>query len=800
MKKLATLLFLAFLTTLYCSSLRADWPCRTDSNVTICAAPGNQWNVHAASDGNSGAFFVWQDRRNGLEDKLYMQHVNSAGVPQWTADGIPLVASGGYQYYPQIISDGSGGAFVVWQDNRNTVDYDIYIQRVSSLGNPLWVQNGTVVCNATGNQYNPQLVADGVGGVIVTWQDRRSGQFDIYAQHFNASGQVLWQANGVAVSTAPGDQIQPVITTDGAAGAVIAWSDYRAGTGFSDIYAQRVIANGQKPWSVDGILICGATNTQWNVQIAADGVGSAYIVWQDRRAGTYDNIYAQLISNLGLSSWAADGIPLAPVTGVQYYPQVVADGAGGIVVVWQDNRKGADYDIYGQRVNHSGQLQWLGGGQPICIAAGHQYNPQVVCQNSSVFVTWQDRRDSVDFDIYAQALNLNGNVKWDVNGVPVCSWTQDQFGPQLATDNQSGAIVAWSDYHTSLNSTDIYSQRIGANGKPAGGCYRTISQYAFGLKGVRTYNRVKHTVSMPNEGNVRDTVFKHGVFANGLYLGYPRLDSPRLYAWEIFTGSLYIRYALPQNGTPRPLSEIYGRTLYGALHNPSVHRYNNLLSGELLTLKLNIAASDVGITEPNLGELIFKDPSNSSNPLNNKSLRQIAAFTDSTMTYWRLFTKGLDYAALASWLGKINLAFNAPLDTVSLSPLKLTKVLPAFSVPFLAANPAPPPVIPSFQPIADVVDQEPQSFELFQNYPNPFNPMTTIEFTTAEEVYVSLKVFNVLGQEIKTLIDHQLADPGRQVVDFNGSALPSGVYFYRLSQEDMNGFVTTQTKKMMLLK
>ncbi len=799
MRKIATVLFFILLSQIG-SPLHADWPCLTDTSVAISLASGNQWNVHTASDGSNGAFFVWQDRRGGLVDKLYIQRVNGSGQPQWTQDGIPLVLTGGYQYYPQMISDGAGGVYIVWQDNRSAVDYDIYIQRVSPAGSPLWAQNGTAVCVTTGQQYNPQLVLDGSGGVIVTWQDKRNGQFDIYSQHFNASGQGLWQTNGIPICAATGDQVNPVITSDGQGGAIIAWTDFRSGSGFSDIYAQRVLANGQTSWQADGVPVCVASNTQWNPQIVADGIGSAYVIWQDRRAGTYDNIYAQFINSLGQPQWTADGIPLAGVMGVQYYPQAVSDGTGGAVVVWQDNRKGADYDVYGQRLSRSNGILWVSTGLPICTAAGHQYNPQLVTQNSTVIVTWQDRRNGNDYDIYCQALNLDGSIKWAANGNAVSTATLDQYMPTIATDGQSGAVIAWADYHTSQSSTDIFSQRIGANGKPAGGCYRTITQTGYGLKSLKTYNRFTKVTVMPNEGNVRDSLFKRGVFANGLYLGYPRNDLRRIYAWEFFTASFYVRYALPQNGTPRPLDQIFGRPLFGALRNPRVTRYNNKLSGELLALKMNIAASDLQITEPNLGELIFEDTTNPSNPLNNHSLRQVAAFTDSALTYWTVFKNRLDYGRLAYWLGNINAAFSAPLDTVSLTPLKLTKVLPLYSVPFLIASPSPPPFIPSYQPIADREDQTPESFALSQNYPNPFNPMTTIEFAIPEQSYVTLSIFNILGQQVATLIDHQLSDAGREVVDFNASSLASGVYFYRVMAEYVAGGVDIQTKKMVFLK
>jgi hypothetical protein len=88
------------------------------------------------------------------------------------------------------------------------------------------------------------------------------------------------------------------------------------------------------------------------------------------------------------------------------------------------------------------------------------------------------------------------------------------------------------------------------------------------------------------------------------------------------------------------------------------------------------------------------------------------------------------------------------------------------------------------------------NFELKQNYPNPFNPSTVIDYHLPEANYVSLKIFNSLGEEVVTLIDNEFQDIGSHSKLFNvNSTLPSGVYFYRLQA---GKFV--ETKKMILLK
>jgi hypothetical protein len=88
----------------------------------------------------------------------------------------------------------------------------------------------------------------------------------------------------------------------------------------------------------------------------------------------------------------------------------------------------------------------------------------------------------------------------------------------------------------------------------------------------------------------------------------------------------------------------------------------------------------------------------------------------------------------------------------------------------------------------------PEGFALQQNYPNPFNPTTLIRFSIPANARTSVRVFNLVGQEVAELVNGELAG-GTYEVDFDASNLPSGTYFYRLS----SGAYST-TGKMILLK
>jgi len=83
---------------------------------------------------------------------------------------------------------------------------------------------------------------------------------------------------------------------------------------------------------------------------------------------------------------------------------------------------------------------------------------------------------------------------------------------------------------------------------------------------------------------------------------------------------------------------------------------------------------------------------------------------------------------------------------------------------------------------------------LYQNYPNPFNPITSIGFSIEKDGFVSLKVYDLLGNKIKTLVNENKTK-GLYFVDFDGSELPSGIYFYVLYANNR-----TAIKKLILLK
>ncbi len=230
------------------------------------------------SDGAGGAIIAWQDEREGNNIwDVYAQRVDSDGNIMWDAGGVNVSQLTSSQLYLDLVSDGDGGAIIAYANDR-AGNYDVTAQRVLSNGTIAWPTGGITVCGASNDQLNIDIISDDMGGAIIAWSDYRSGtNWDIYAARIDASGNMPWTYNGVAVCTSGDDQRFPVMAADGSSGAIIAWTDYRYGN--DDIFAQKIIFNGSHAWTNNGNAVVDNVETQTNPVIVSDMNGGAIISW-----------------------------------------------------------------------------------------------------------------------------------------------------------------------------------------------------------------------------------------------------------------------------------------------------------------------------------------------------------------------------------------------------------------------------------------------------------------------------------------------------------------------------------------
>lgn len=298
-----------------------------------------------------GAIVVWEDSRLGNTD-IYAQAIDADGNVQWTAQGIAVCTDFAAQSSPTMVTDGIGffgnpkGAIIAWEDTRDDQG-DIYAQHVNSAGVAQWTSNGMVVCAAANRQSFPSLTFVGGGNAIIAWSDLRSGAYDIWAQRVGPAGS--WLEDGLPVCRALDDQLGVAATTDGVDGAIIAWQDGRNGGTNGDIFAQRVDGLGNPLWQVDGVPVSVPTGEQNFVVVTPSIDQSAIVLWRDSSGGTSADIYAQRISSNGSRLWDPNDVPVCTSPAFQSEACVVPDGAGGAYASWTDPRSGQN-DIYAYRV------------------------------------------------------------------------------------------------------------------------------------------------------------------------------------------------------------------------------------------------------------------------------------------------------------------------------------------------------------------------------------------------------------------------------------------------------------------
>jgi hypothetical protein len=313
------------------------------------------------------------------------------------------------------------------------------------------------------------LQADGSEGAIIAWADWRGDQYNgifaEYAQRISADGTALWGIGGVPLNTPSKNSVEAQqIISDGNGGAIIAWHSYIGSypNGNQDIFAQKVNATGSMEWGTGGLAVCSLTSPQLHPKLTEDGNHGAVIVWEDFRTNpSKSNLYAQKVNSTGTIQWTADGVPVTVISLSQVNHEVAPDGSGGVFITWQYSSSNV---VTAQRLTSAGVKAWEGSG--LNLGASSSSYPQIISDGSTgAIITWYDGRGSGSGDIYAQHITGDGTLLWNSSAVGVCTNSATQNSAQITTDGNGGAIIAWADdRNTATKSTDIYAQQISASG------------------------------------------------------------------------------------------------------------------------------------------------------------------------------------------------------------------------------------------------------------------------------------------------------------------------------------------------
>ena len=421
-----------------------------DSAGFVIAQAANDQNFPAAGFDGENFLVAWGDFRSGTGYDVYGARVTSQGEVLDPA-GFVISTAARDQYYPAIGFDGAS-FLLAWEDDRGGNGYDIYGGRVTPGGTVL-DPAGFLISQAANDQNSPAVCFDGES-FLVAWGDNRSGNgWDVYGARVTPEGEVLDPA-GFVISEAAKDQRLPAVGFDGA-DLLVVWEDFRSDPA-GDIYGARVTPEGEV-LDPAGFVISQAANDQNLPAVAFDGTNSL-VVWADYRDSTRFHVYGARVTPDG-AVLDPSGITITTVPGVQYAPALASDGANSLVV-WQDTRNGTDWDIYGTRVSPQGEVLDP-AGVAVSLAANHQRFPAEVFDGAGFLVVWQDNRYGSDYDIFGTRVTSQGTAL-DPSGIPVSTAAEDQLLPALGFDGANGLVV-WEDYRDGSD-YDIFGARLSPQG------------------------------------------------------------------------------------------------------------------------------------------------------------------------------------------------------------------------------------------------------------------------------------------------------------------------------------------------
>lgn len=436
---------------------------------------------------------------------------------QWSKDPSEntRVTHGGL--LPQMMSDGSGGAFIVYQDSPGLLR-QVWVQRLDRFGYVQFPENGLRI--STPDQYQTPfycLVSDSAGGVIVFYEELHlvGDLIDeetynaIYAQRMDSSGAKLWGDAGVRLSPFVSDKKKVVVSacSDGQHGAFVFWAENTNNNGKNELRAQRISANGRCAWDSslvitnnfhlvnrsnpnpavndgngnaivlfsetmlqklnihgDFLWIDGVETYPVGRQMVSDNAGGVIIAGVRREFDGISTKYivgAQRISTDGFEQWDKIGTVISEKADSQTQRvEIAIDKMGNSLVVWRDQRT-SRFEEYAQKLSAVGIPMWQSEGislseydsQKSLLGSGIVVNSD----GSSVFI-WHDLRIE-DNGLFGQSLDSSGLKQWNVNDVPISTRDQYQRSHIFCSDNAGGAIACWYEIGTG-SGWGIFAQQV----------------------------------------------------------------------------------------------------------------------------------------------------------------------------------------------------------------------------------------------------------------------------------------------------------------------------------------------------
>ena len=300
--------------------------------------------------------------------------------------------------------------------------------------------NGIALAQQQGTQISINMCTDSLGGVYVTWQDKRGGvDDDIYGTHVDANYNIISPGSGVPIVVQGGTQSAKSIEYAGNNEAFICWSDSRQGENI-DIYGQRLDVSMSPLFQENGIPIANSLDPETRPRTTFVNNTTSLVTWKygDESA----RILYQFVNNSGLVFDEAK--PVSNFNAIQTSPRVKRSSDGSVFISWKDLRfDPVDGDIFMQKVNPAGDAQW-GDGIQVDLTEGVNFSGRFAANSiGGVDIFWE-KGVFPDVDILFQSLDQNGIPQ---SNSPIVVSNEDgyQFAPNIMKGSSDSVFVVYAD-------------------------------------------------------------------------------------------------------------------------------------------------------------------------------------------------------------------------------------------------------------------------------------------------------------------------------------------------------------------
>ncbi len=386
----------------------------TTNGILISDNPQETWltDWDMTCDVSNHCILVFNDIRTG-NTNIVAYRISPTGSFVWGDDGILLSNSSAFNAAPKVAATAAGNIVVAWQ-----ADDVCIMQKLNPAGTKQWGTNG-ITLTSTNRMAWPQLLPVGSDEVIMKYYDDAGSTMyptrSIYAKKFNASGSPVW-SSPAAVSTAGGisawTQILPFIN-DGSDGFYIAWHDDRDNNLKASVFVQHVSSSGTILYPADGVEASNVSNMNHYYAKLALPTGSSdvYVFWNEMN-GNQDQwgIFGQKINASGVPQWATSGMSFIPVSTTNVYPYEARNSPTDVVLFYEEYSNSISGQIKAMRISPTGAFLWTPSQKTICSVVSEKVHPVINgYANGQWILSWEDNR-SGNKDIYAQNIQLNGDL------------------------------------------------------------------------------------------------------------------------------------------------------------------------------------------------------------------------------------------------------------------------------------------------------------------------------------------------------------------------------------------------------